>query len=125
MFEQMKTMGALAGLLKNKERLKQISDEFRETIEKLRVTGVAGGSAVRVTVNGRFHVIEVYISPVAVTGAAAEGDAGKAQLEALILEATNDAVTRAQALVGEEARAMAKDLGVEDLPGVDKLLGSV
>lgn len=125
MFEQMKTMGALAGLLKNKERLKEIGDEFKEKVERMRVTGVAGGSAVRVTVNGRFHTIEVFIDPSALTGAAADGASGKAMLEGLIMEATNDAITRAQALVGEEARSLANELGVQDLPGIDKLLGSV
>lgn len=125
MFEQMKTMGALAGLLKNKEKLREIGDAFREKVERLRVTGVAGGSAVRVTVNGRFHTTEVFVDPSALTGAAADGAAGKEMLEGLILEATNDAVTRAQAMVGEEARALAAELGVSDLPGIDKLLGSV
>jgi hypothetical protein len=122
MFEQMKAMGAVAGLLKNKEKLQQVGDEFRERIGKLRVTGVGGGSAVRVTITGQLEVTEVHIEPSALTGAAQDGEQGRAMLQSLVQEATNDAIKRVQALIAEEARKLSDELDLPPLPGFEKML---
>ena len=121
MFDNLKTMGAMAGLLKNKERLKEITDRFQEKLERMHVTGTAGGSAVRVTVTGKMRVTEVYLDPSLATGMSA-GDSGREMAQALIAEATNDAMERVQVMIRDEAEREARELGLPGLPGLDGLL---
>ena len=121
MFDQMKAMGQLAGLLKNKDRLKQIAEEFKEKVDRISVTGTAGGSAVRVTVSGKMRVTNVSIDPAA---ASAAGDAAsRDMLQGLILDATNDALAQVQAIIAEEARRYADELGLPQMPGLERMLG--
>jgi hypothetical protein len=124
MFDQMKTLGALAGLMKNKDRLKELADEFRAKVERISVEGEAGSGAVRVTVSGRMRVTGVHVDPAAVVGMQTS-DVGRAMVESLIQEATNQGLERAQALIHEEARRMAKDLDLPDIPGMERLLGGM
>jgi DNA-binding YbaB/EbfC family protein len=122
MFEQMKAMGAIAGLMKNKDKLRQVGDDFRARLAELRVTGVAGGSLVRVTITGQLEVTEVFIDPTTISGAAQDGENGQRMLSQLVQEATNDAIKRMQALISEEARKLAAELDLPPMPGLEKML---
>ncbi len=133
MFDNMKAMGAIAGLMKNKEKLREKGEEFREKVKRIRVTGVAGGSAVRVTVTGELEVVDVFVDPAVMAGVNAEefaggggagsGDGGGREMaQELIKEATNDALGRARVLIAEEARRMSEELGLPDMPGLEKML---
>lgn len=122
MFENMKAMGALAGLLKNKDRLKEAGEEFREKLGRMSAEGSGGGGAVRVTVSGQLRVQQVYLDPAVIAGLQAEGSGGKQMVESLIQDATNEAINRMQLLVAEEARRMAEELGLPDMPGLEKLI---
>lgn len=117
----MKAMGAVAGLLKDKERLRQMTEQFKDKMERTRVTGAAGGGAVRVTISGKLRVTDVEISPV-LGSSMGSGEAERVQLQELILEATNDALERVQLLIQEEAARRAKELGLPDMPGLGNLL---
>ncbi len=123
MFENMKAMGAIASLMKNKDRLKAMGEEFREKLARMSAEGSAGGGAVRVTVSGQLRVQKVHLDPAVVAGLQTEGSGGKAMVESLIQDATNEAMSRMQVMVGEEARKMAEDLGLPDMPGLQNLLG--
>ena len=123
MFEQMKAMGAIAGLLKNKEKLREIGDRMRDAMERINVTGSAGGGAVRVTVSGRLRVTAVAFDPAVVAGLQT-GDGGRAMVEALVRDATNEAMERAQMLMAEEARRIAREHDLPDIPGMDRMLGA-
>lgn len=114
MFEQMKAMGAIAGLLKNKERLREVGERMKRNLEDARLCGSAGGGAVRVIVSGRMRVHQVTVDPAA-AGALAD-PASRAQVEDLIGEAMNDALERAERMVKEEASKAAQDLGLPDSP---------
>jgi DNA-binding protein YbaB len=130
MFDQMKAMGAVTSLLKNRDKLEQAGREFRDKLDRIRVTGVAGGSAVRVTVTGQLEVTEVFIDPAVIAGVNAEeavdaaaGTAeGRELAQTLVMDATNDAIARARAMIAEEARRAADELGLPDMPGMEKLL---
>lgn len=117
MFENLKSLGALAGLMQNKDKLREAAGRFRETLDRMRVTGEAGGGAVRVTVTGKLRVEEVFLDPALVAGLQA-GEGGRAMAQALIRDACNAAMERAQALVHEQADKQARELG---LPGLDML----
>lgn len=120
MFEQMKAMGALAGLLKNKERLKEIGERTKRNLEEARLCGQAGGGAVRVIVSGRMRVHDVTVDPSA--AAALAQPESRAQVEELIAEAMNDALQRAERMVREEAQKAAEELGLPDSPGMMRFL---
>ncbi|MFU8830446.1 MAG: YbaB/EbfC family nucleoid-associated protein [Phycisphaerales bacterium] len=122
MFENMKAMGAIAGLMKNKERLREMGEEFREKLSQMSAEGSAGGGAVRVTVSGQLRVLAVFLDPAVIAGLQVEGAGGKQMIETLIQEATNEAISRIQVMVSEEARRMAAELGLPDMPGLEKLI---
>ncbi len=123
MLDQFKAMGALAGLMKDKDRLRQLAEEFGEKLERIEVEGEAGGGAVRVRVSGKLRVTDVFLDPALIAGLQVEGG-GREMAQALILEATNNALQLAQAMVQEEARRQAEELGLPDMPGMDRMFGS-
>ena len=112
MFEQMKAMGAIAGLLKNREKITQAAARVKRTRDERPVIGEAGAGAVRVTVGSEMRVTRVEIAPAAVAGLSA---GAVQQVEGLIAEAANDALKRAQQRVKEAIDREAKDLGIEGL----------
>lgn len=128
MFDQMKQMGALAGLLRNKDKMRAISEEAQGRIGRVRARGESGGGAVRVTVNGRMQVEEVHLDPALVAGLRhEEGEGGKRMAESLITAATNQALVAAQQLVQREIKELAKEHDLPDLPGMgglDTMLGA-
>lgn len=124
MFDQIKQFGALAGLMQNKEKLRESADRFREKLERISVTGSAGGGAVRVTVSGKLRVTDVTLDPALVAGLQ-HGEGGRAMAQSLIQDAINDALGKAQAIIHEEADKAARELGLPGLPagGLGGLLG--
>lgn len=121
MFDQLKAMGAVAGLLKDKERLRQMTEQFKDKMERTRVTGAAGGGAVRVTISGKLRVTDVEVMP-ALAASIGDDEPRRLELQGLIQDATNDALERVQVLIQEEAARRAQELGLPDLPGLGNLL---
>lgn len=119
MFDQFKAMGALANLMKDKERLREIVERFRERIGRISVVGTAGGGAVRVTMSGQLRVTDVFLDPALIAGLDA-GDGGRIMAQSLIQDAINDATAQAQELVRQEAERQARELG---LPGLGDMGG--
>lgn len=122
MFDQLKAMGAIAGLMKDKERLRETVERFREKTARLSVTGEAGGGAVRVTVSGQLRITAVHLDPALIAGLQS-GEGGRAMAQSLIRDATNDALTRAQALIHEELNREAQSLGLPAIPGLGAMMG--
>jgi DNA-binding YbaB/EbfC family protein len=125
MFDQLKAMGALAGLMKDKERLRQTVERFREKLERISVTGSSGGGAVRITMSGQLRVTSVFLDPALIAGLGA-GEGGRNMAQSLIQDAVNDAIAQTQALVHEEASRQAQELGLPGLgsvPGLPALFG--
>lgn len=114
MFDQFKTMGALAGLLKNREKLQEAAQRVKRTLDENPSVGEAGGGAVRVTVGGELKVTAVEIAPAVVAGMGTDEHARR-RAESLIAEATNDALKRAQERIREAIDREAKALGIEGL----------
>jgi nucleoid-associated protein EbfC len=126
LFEQMKSMGALAGLLRNKEKLQQISEDARARIDAIHVEGEAGSGAVRVRANGRMQIDDVILDPALVAGLGAEeGEGGRNMAQSLIAEATNNALRAAQLRVQTELQELAREHDLPDIPGggIGNLLG--
>ncbi len=119
MFDQFKTMGALAGLMKNKDRLHEMGEELKARLADVRATGEAGGGVVRVVASGDFQIVEVKLNEAA---ASASDDRSREMLQDLIAEASNEALRRARALAQGEVARMADELGLPGMPGLTGLL---
>lgn len=121
MFDQMKNIKNLAGMLGNATELREKFQRMQEELARRTVEGDAGAGAVRVTVNGKLEVVRVELDRPLVTALAGDGaDADKEMVEELIASATNAALTKAQQMMREE---MSKLTGGMNLPGMDNLLG--
>lgn len=111
MLNQMKAMGAIAGLLKNKEKLKEQAEQVKVKLETTRVFGEAGGGAVRVTCTCRLVVERIEIAP----ALASSGD--PAQLEKLVEEGVNEALEAAQDRAKAIIAQAADEMGLGDILG--------
>ena len=123
MLNQMKAMGALAGLLRDKERIKEITDRVQDTLETVRVVGESGSGAVRVTVSGKLRIESVEMDPAMAAGLAA-GDDSRVMGQKLIEDAVNDALEKARVVIQSEMSKVAEELGLPDVPGLGSLLGT-
>lgn len=121
MLDQFKAMGAIAGLLKDKEKVKATADRVKAKLDATVVTGSAGGGAVRAQVSGSARVLSVHVEPALAVGFG--DDESRAMAQALIAEAVNDGLRlareSAQAIIEEEANEM----GLADMiPGLRNFL---
>lgn len=123
MLDSFKMAGALAGLMKNKEKLRESADRVKQRLAELRVIGESGAGAVRVTVDGKMHVHAVELIP-SLAAHLTSDPAGKRMAESLIAEATNDAISKAQGLAQREISKEAEALGLPAMPGLEGFLGA-
>ena len=123
MFEQMKAMGAIAGLLRDKERLAEINESFQETLERVRVVGEGGGGAVRVVMSGKLTVESVEFDPAFATGMGSD-DNSRMLGQELVKDAVNDAAMKARIVLQKEMSRLAEEHGLPDIPGIGSMLGA-
>jgi DNA-binding protein YbaB len=115
MFDNLKAMGAVAGLLKNQDKIKGAMERVKRTLAGTRVNGESGGGAVRAVVTGDLRVLSIQVDPA--LGAGLADASARSAAEALIVEAVNDGLRKAQAEAGRVMSAEARELGLPDLPG--------
>lgn len=114
MFDKLKAMGAVAGLMKNQDEIKLAAGRVRDKMEKTTVTGEAGSGAARATVTGTLKVVSVELSPALVGGMNAD-ERTRQLASSLIADAVNDAMKQAQVKIKEAIDAETKALGLEGL----------
>ncbi|MDX2145887.1 MAG: YbaB/EbfC family nucleoid-associated protein [Planctomycetota bacterium] len=114
MFDKLKAMGAVAGLLKNQDKIKDAIARVKSKSEATRVTGVAGGGACRVVVSGAMRVVSVELTPALVSGMAADPKT-RDLAGMLIAEATNDGLMQAQKKLHEAIEQEAREMGIPEL----------
>jgi DNA-binding protein YbaB len=122
MFDKLKAMGALAGLVKDKDKIKDAFERVKDKLARARLAGSSGGGAVRATVSGQMKVIDIEISPALAAGIAAD-DRTRLLAGGLIAEAVNDALTQAQSTLKTAIELEAKALGLPDLGGLANSFG--
>lgn len=113
MFDQMKMMKQLAGVMGNlgdiREKMEQVQNELAEKT----VHAEAGAGAVRVTMNGKFEVVKVEVDPAMVTVLAGAGtEVDKQMVEELIASAMNAAVVQVQDLLKNTLGEAALGMGI-------------
>lgn len=122
MFDQMKNLKNLAGMLGNAGELKERFEKLQADLEQRRIEADAGAGAVRVTVNGKFEMISIEIDPAMLTSLVGEpGEADKEMVEELIRSATNAAMEKARETVQQE---FSRAAGGMNLPGLEGMLGN-
>lgn len=113
-----KTMGAIASLLKDKDKLVAAGERVKAKLEALRVEGSSGGGAVRVVVTGTQTVVGVSVDPSVGSGFGGGADAQE-MAEKLVADATNDGLKRAREEAQRIIEAEMKELGLDQaMPGL-------
>lgn len=119
MFDQLKNMKDLAGLMGNLGGLKEKMEQAQAELATKTVQAESGAGAVRVTMNGKFEVVDVTIDPVMITTLAGTGTyADREMVEQLIASAMNAAVGKVQELLQETIGEATGGLGGLNLPGL-------
>ena len=125
MFDKLKGMSTLAGLMQNKAKLKEAGERIKRELAALHVTGESGSGAVRVTASGEMAILDVSLSPALAAGLAAS-DSSRDYAQTLIRDATNAALTQArhkmQEIVRREAEAQGLGDLLKDMGGLENLL---
>jgi len=107
-------MGAVASLLKNKEQVVEAGRRVQARLEALRVTGQAGGGAVRATATGKMRVVSIEMGAGVAAGLGAD-ERSRAMAQDLIAAAVNDAMEQAQRAAQDAIAEEARNLGVPEL----------
>lgn len=116
MFDQLKNMKDLAGLMGNLGGLKEKMEQAQAELATKTVQAESGAGAVRVTMNGKFEVTDVMIDPSMITTLAGSGsDADREMVEELITSAMNAAVLKVQELL---KGTLGEATGGLNLPGM-------
>ncbi len=116
MLDKLRAMTALAGVMKNQDGIRNATDRVKVKLAAARLTAEAGSGAYKVTVSGELKVISVVLAPALLRGMAAD-DKTRDLASNLIVEATNAALQKAQAVIAESVQAEADGLGLGDLVG--------
>ncbi len=116
MFDKLKAMGQMAALLKDKDKIKEITGRVKARAAEVRAIGESGAGAVRVTADGQMRVLKVEMQPALVAGMAAD-ERTRELAGTLIADAVNDAIRIAQASMKVVLEREAKELGLPELPG--------
>jgi len=123
MFDAMKAMGALAGLMKNKDAIKAAGERIKTRLGEIRAAGGSGGGAVRATVSGDMKVVSITLEPAVVAGLGGRDDKTRDEVLRLIGEAINNAQDIAREMARREISKEAEALGLGGIPGMENLLG--
>ncbi len=114
----MKSMGKIASLIKNRDKIEGAARDVKAHLDTLRVEGQSGSGAVRVTVTGAMKVESVRIDPALAAGLVSND---KAMAEGLITHAVNDAMNKAQEAARVAIQQKMGELGLGDLGDLDAL----
>lgn len=118
MFDQLKGMASIAGLLKDLPRIKAHLDEIKQRLGQMTTEAETGGGAVRVTANGLMAVVAIEVDPVLMGGLVdLDNPDDRAMAQDLISGAVNAALTKAREMAESEFASAAGELGLPIPPG--------
>lgn len=116
MFDNLKTLGALSALMKNRDKLAESAQRVRIELEHARVHGDSGGGLVRAVASGDLRLVSIEVAPTLGAGIAAS-ESDRAMAHSLIVDAVNEAMAKARAKAQEVVKREADALGLPDLSG--------
>ena len=124
MFDSLKGMAGLAGLLKDLPRIKAKMEQVKQRLGEQTVSAQTGGGAVQVTANGLLRVVSLEFDQSLLRGLVDPADPDdRALAEDLIVGAVNTALERAREMAQQQLVAAADELGVPVPPGtIERLM---
>jgi len=118
MFENLKGMAGLAGMLKDLPRIKAKLEEVKQQLGEMTVEADTGGGAVRVTANGLLRVVSVKLDAALIAGLVdPANEQDRAIAEDLIAGAVNTALQKAREVAEREMASAAGEMGLPLPPG--------
>ncbi|MCH8343008.1 MAG: YbaB/EbfC family nucleoid-associated protein [Planctomycetes bacterium] len=118
MFENLKGMAGLAGLMKDLPKLKAKMDEIKMRLGEMTVSAETGGGAVKVTANGLLRVVSINLDQSLIIGLVdPRNPDDRVVAEDLIVGAVNAALGKARELAEREMAAAAGEIGLPLPPG--------
>jgi DNA-binding YbaB/EbfC family protein len=95
MFEGLKGLGSLAGLMKDLPKLKAKMEQVKERLGQITVEAETGGGAVRATANGQLRLLSVRVDQALLSGLVdAANPEDRTMAEDLIVGAVNAALEK-------------------------------
>ncbi|MGA0174345.1 MAG: YbaB/EbfC family nucleoid-associated protein [Phycisphaerales bacterium] len=120
-FDGLKSMAGMAGLLKDLPKIQAKAQVLREEIAQIEVRGRSGGGAVVVRATGAMEIVSIEISE-PIRHAMTNPDQ-QALAHDLVREAVNDALREARGAAAAKMEAAARELGLPISPGMIPGLG--
>ena len=118
MFDALKGMAGLGGLMKDLPRIRARLEQARDELKEMTVEAEVGGGAVVAVADGRMRIRSVRIDPTMMTVIASEGgETDRAMAEDLVASAVNAALERAQEMIAKHLQEAADELGIPLPPG--------
>ena len=118
MFDSLKSMAGLAGVMKDLPKIKARLEEVKRSLADARVEAESGGGAVRVTANGAMRIISVRVDQTLLAGLVDASNADDlAMAEDLIAGAVNAALQKAREMTERELGKAAQELNLPLPPG--------
>ncbi len=118
MFENLKGMAGLAGLMKDLPKIKAKMDEIKNRLGEMTVSAETGGGAVQVTANGLLRVVSINLDQSLIIGLVdPRNPDDRVVAEDLIVGAVNAALQKARELAEREMAAAAGEIGLPLPPG--------
>jgi hypothetical protein len=109
--EPMAAMPNMMGMMKQIQKMQEKMAQVQQELESKTVIGEAGGGMVKVTANGRQHVVKIQIEKEVIDPNDAE------MLEDLIVAATNKALDEAAKMAQEEMGKVTSGM-LPNIPGL-------
>lgn len=118
MFDQLKGMAGLAGMMKDLPKLKAKMEEVRERLGQVTVESETGGGAVRVRANAQMQIENITIDQAILSGLVdSDNPDDRTMAEDLITGAVNAALKKARDAAEQEMAAAANEMGLPIPPG--------
>lgn len=124
MFDSLKGMAGLAGLLKDLPRIKAKMEQVKQRLGEQTVSAQTGGGAMQVTANGLLRVVSLELDQSLLRGLVDPANPDdRALAEDLIVGAVNTALQKAREMAQQQLVAAADELGVPVPPGtIERLM---
>jgi DNA-binding protein YbaB len=117
MFDGLKGLAGMAGIMRDLPRLKATLDDVKVRLDTIHVSAVSAGGAVRATVTCKFRVVSIELDGPTLESAT-RGDAESAsRVSNQIVEAVNAAIDMAKQRASDEFARAADELGIPVPPG--------
>ncbi|MCZ6837512.1 MAG: YbaB/EbfC family nucleoid-associated protein [Planctomycetota bacterium] len=118
MFDNIKGLAGLTGIMKDLPRIKQKMEEVKDRLETIEVEAETGGGAVRARANAQLRLVGLKVDPALMSGLVVVTDPDDvAMAEDLIIGAVNAVLAKAKERAEQEMQTAMQDLGLPIPPG--------